>query len=202
MADDRILVQRASGGDDLARSSLYERHLPAFRAFVRLRMGELLRAKESTTDIVQSVFREVLEGVDDFEWKGEAAFRQWLFQRGTGKILNRHKYYKAAKRDAAREAHKEPAGLSEEESLLAGCYAQACMPSKLAMNREDLGQVEKAFDALPEDYRHAILLSRIVGLSTTEIAQEMGRTAIAVRTLLSRALARLVGEVARHGGLS
>ena len=36
-----------------------------------------------------------------------------------------------------------------------------------------------------------ILLTRVAGLSHAEVAREMGRTPIATRTLLSRALARL-----------
>ena len=178
-------------------AELYEHHLPAFRAFVRLRMGELLRAKESGTDIVQSVFREVLEELADFEWKGDAAFRQWLFQRGMGKILNRHKYYKAARRDAALEARA--GGLSQDESRLANCYATVCSPSSAAMDRKDLRRLEKAFDALSDDHREAILLARIVGLSGREVAEQMGRTESAVRMLLSRALSRLAGEFERAG---
>jgi len=184
--DSEILVSRAAGGDALARSSLYERHLPAFRAFVRLKMGALLRSKESTTDIVQSVFREVLEDVDKFEWQGDGAFRHWLFQRGVGKILNRNRHYKAARRDAVRDG-----------TPVSECYASIYSPSDQVMARDDIEQVERAFDKLPEDYREVILLSRIVGLSRAEVAEKMGRTESAIGTLLSRAVARLAGAVAR-----
>lgn len=191
------LVSEASRGDRIAIAALYERHFPAFRAYVRLQMGALLRAKESASDIVQSVFGEVLQDLDGFTWRGEAAFRQWLFQRGHGKILNRRKHWAAAKREAAREAHGGNA--SEIDPLLAAGYRSLLTPSRAAAGREELDRLERAFDALPEDYRNAIVLARIVGLSSREMADQLGRTEAAARTLLSRALARLSGLLTRAG---
>ena len=59
------------------------------------------------------------------------------------------------------------------------------------MGREDLERIERAFAELPEDYREVILLSRLVGLSHREIAEDWGRKEGAIRVLLHRALARL-----------
>ena len=56
---------------------------------------------------------------------------------------------------------------------------------------EALAALELVFDQLPADYREVILLSRIVGLSHEEIAEQMGRSKGAISVLLSRALARL-----------
>jgi DNA-directed RNA polymerase specialized sigma24 family protein len=51
--------------------------------------------------------------------------------------------------------------------------------------------VRRAFDELPADQRRVILLARIDGLAHEEIARRLGRTPLATRSLLSRALARL-----------
>ena len=56
-----------------------------------------------------------------------------------------------------------------------------------------------AFDRLPEAHREVIVLAKVMGLSRGEIAAQMGRTEIAVRTLLSRALAQLAGELVEGG---
>ena len=66
-----------------------------------------------------------------------------------------------------------------------------CTPSREAIAREQLGRVEQAFESLPDDYRRVITLSRIVGLSHAEIAEVLGRTPGAVKTLLNRAVVRL-----------
>ena len=48
--------------DSAARMQrLLEEHLPRLRAFIRLRTNQAIRARESCSDLVQSVCREVLE---------------------------------------------------------------------------------------------------------------------------------------------
>ncbi len=59
------------------------------------------------------------------------------------------------------------------------------------MLRETIDLIERAFEELPDDHRQVILLARLVGLSRKEIADEMGRSEVAVRNLLSRALSQL-----------
>ena len=99
----------------------------------------------------------------------------------------RQRYYLAEKRSPVRElarADDSGAGLRE-------IYASFCSPSQVAIRNEDLALLKGAFDRLPDDYRTVVTLARIVGLSHAEIAEEMGRSENAVRTLLHRALARL-----------
>ena len=70
-------------------------------------------------------------------------------------------------------------------------FGSLLTPSRVAIQAEEVAQLEAAFDELPDEYREVITLSRIVGLSHEEIAQEMGRSPGATRVLLHRALARL-----------
>jgi RNA polymerase sigma-70 factor (ECF subfamily) len=150
-------------------------------------VGEVIREKESTSDLAQSVCLEVLAHMDRFQYRGEAGFKSWLYTTALRKIANRYKYYGAEKRDAAREVAPAPASAA---SLL-DCYQSFCTPSQDAIQREELARIESAFDQLPENYREVITLSRVVGLSRAEIATELGTTEDAVRGLLSRALSRL-----------
>ncbi|MHC4944681.1 MAG: RNA polymerase sigma factor [Planctomycetota bacterium] len=189
--DSRELVKRASKGDPLAVDDLLEHHLPGLRAFIRLRAGSALRAKESASDVVQSVCLEILQHLDRFKYRGEAGFKYWLYTTALRKISKRYEYYRAAKRDMGREVRLEPQNSSVGDNAVLNCYRTFCTPSRDAMFREQIDLVESAFQQLPEDHRTVILLARIVGLSRAEIASEMGRSEGAVRSLLSRALARL-----------
>lgn len=105
MSEDRheTLVESARLGDEQAIDALLERHLPGLRAYVRLHASELIREKESCSDLVQSVCREVLEGVERFEYRGEAQFRNWLVTQAMGKIVSRQRFYLAEKRSPQRE---------------------------------------------------------------------------------------------------
>ena len=185
------LVEDASQGDVRAVDSLLVRYLPGLRAFVRLRAGPLLTTKESSADLVQSVCRDVLENMGRFRYEGEAGFKRWLYKTALRKIADRYEYYRAQKRNAAREDHRDVHSADTgDEEMLAACRS-FYTPSHHAMAREELIRLERAFDQLSEEQREVIVLARMVGLSRAEIATEMGKTEGAVRTMLSRALAQL-----------
>lgn len=157
-------------------------HLPRLRAFVRVRSNQLVRQLESCSDLVQSVCREVLQGQGNFRYQGEGPFRAWLFRTALNKILERTRRLTQQKRDVRREVHGAD---TIDYGDLAGFGPTA---SQVAAAAELRDRMESAFDAIPDDYREVIALSRIVGLSHAEIAVQLGRGEGAVRMLLSRAL--------------
>lgn len=184
------LAQRAAAGDRAAVDALIERHLPELRAFVRLRAGDALRRRESTTDLVQSTCREVLTHLERFQFPDESAFRRWLFVTAQRKIADRADHYAAQKRAAAREERlASEAGVQDEQ--LANCYRRFSSPSRRALLRDEVEQLERAFDALTEEQREIVTLAHVVGLSRAQIAEQVGKSENAVRIVLHRALARL-----------
>ncbi|MCA8973948.1 MAG: sigma-70 family RNA polymerase sigma factor [Planctomycetes bacterium] len=169
---------------------LVTRHLPALRAFVRLRMGRELRAREESCDIVQSVTREVLQHADRFRHGGETGFREWLFTTAHRKIANRLQHWRADKRAPRRE---------DPEQVPADLAALGVSPSRHASVREELQAIEAAFDTLSEEQREVISMAKLLGMSHREIADRLGKTEIAVRKVLSRGLARLATALADNG---
>lgn len=163
---------------------LLAEHLPALRAYVRLKAGPLVRSREGESDVVQSTCRELLQHAERFQHRGEVQFRRWLYTTALRKILDKHDFHTAARRDARRQA-----GAADVELLAA--YANVCTPSQAVTAREQLDRIESAFAQLSDDQREVILLSRILGLSRAEVAAEIGRSEAGVRNLLHRALARL-----------
>ena len=71
---------------------LLERHVPSLRKFLRLRCGPRIRDMESVSDLVQSVCREALQELDDFEYRGEPAFRAWLFRLAERRVVDRVRF--------------------------------------------------------------------------------------------------------------
>lgn len=177
-------IDRASHGDVPALESLLARHLPSLEAYVRLEAGPAVRARESLSDVVQSVCVEVLRDAEGFEYRGEAQFRHWLFRQALHKIINKQRYHTAGKRALGREAQAASGSFHD-------CYRTVITPSRDAVGRERWREFEAAFDRLPEDYREAVTLRRIVGLDYPEIAAAMERSEGAVRNLVYRGIARL-----------
>ena len=176
------LVERASRGDGEAIDELLARHLPQLLGFVRRRAGELA-AKESSSDVVQSVCR------------GEEAFRSWLFEAAVFKLRNRRRYWRAERRDVARE--RRILGADGETAPLDAVARTSRTPSREAVAHEDRARLAALLEQLPERYRVAVELARIRGLGHAEIAERLGISEAASRQLLTRALARLATLGAR-----
>ncbi|MCB9878325.1 MAG: sigma-70 family RNA polymerase sigma factor [Planctomycetes bacterium] len=184
-ASTEVLVAAAVRQDRSAKEQLLVRHLPGLEAFVRLRMGAALRQLLTAPDVVQSVCREVLEDLTDFEFRGEAAFRHWLYVRAENKLRMQGRFHKAQKRDRALEQPLPDA------STFLPAYRALCSPSEQLDQRETMRRVEAAFDLLPDDYREAVTLHKLCGLSHAEIAARMQKSEGAVRNLVYRGISRL-----------
>jgi RNA polymerase sigma-70 factor (ECF subfamily) len=182
----RSLFEAAAAGDRRAQDRIVEEYLPTLRAFVRLQMPARLRAKESVSDCVQTVFREAFGDLEHFEWKGTQSFRNWLFAFARNKLGNRIQFYMAQKRDPAREVPLAP-----DDSSLFELYASVCSPSQAAIQNEDLGRLEEAMDELPPDLHEALLVTKILGMSYREAADELALSESVVRSLVNRAIVRL-----------
>lgn len=172
---------------DADLQAIVARQLPALRAFVRLRMGKELRAREESCDIVQSVAREVLQHAERFQHGGEAGFREWLFTTAHRKIVNRLDHWRTEKRSADREA---------ADTLPDELVGLGVSPSQHASVREELRAIEGAFDQLSDEQRDVVTMSRLLGLSHGDIAARISKSEAAVRQILSRALARLSAVLA------
>jgi len=187
--DPAELIARAARGDEDAVERLIEEHLPALRAFVRAHMGARLRARESTSDVVQSICRELLTHQERFQHPGPEAFKAWLFTTARRKLSNRVRDLERQKRDAAREL----GGELRESTLgeVCGAYARISSPSGHVLHAEEVERLEAALDQLTPDHREVLTLAHLVGLSRAEIGHQMQKSEEAVRQLLHRATARL-----------
>ncbi len=157
-----------------------------------------MRLKESVSDLLQTTFREVIQRRDQLEGQSEEIQRQWLFRTAECKLRNRARHWRAACREQLREHVSEEGANPAVDQRMLGREAELS-PSERFSLHETAEQLERALSALPDEYREVIRLVRIENMPYVEVADRMGRSEVAVRKLLSRALARLVEELARDG---
>ena len=184
------LLDESIGGSEVAMDKLVERHLPALRVYVQLQVGDALRQQESCSDVVQSVCRELIAGLDKFEYQGEGQFRSWLYTAALNKIRQHERYHRAERRDIARSRP-----LPEHDDAMSAAFMSVFTPSQGAIARETSERIEAAFDLLPPNYREVLTMSRVLGLPRAEIAQRTGKTLASVRNLLNRAMVRFAALV-------
>ena len=200
--ESRRLVNASTGGDATAVEKLLCRHLDGLRAYIRLRAGPLVTAKESTGDLVQSVCREVLQDLDTFRYESDAHFKHWLYMSALRKIRDRGRYDRRQRRDAAREvAPMDTSGIEaiEGDAGVLASYATMHTPSRDAVVQEEIACFERAFRELSEEQQEVITLARMMGMPHAEIAVRLDKSEGAVRVLLHRALARLAARMREDG---
>jgi RNA polymerase sigma-70 factor, ECF subfamily len=179
------LIERVQADDGAALEELLVESLPGLYAWIRLRVGPVLRARESLEDLVQSIARDALGDLDAFEWQGEPAFRHWLYTRAQRKIVDKARIASAKKRDPKREERLQRE--SGDFLLDAGMLT----PSQDLSSKEELARIERAFQAMPDNYREAVSMRRLCGMSYEQIAEAMHVPTDSVRNLVHRGLSRL-----------
>lgn len=183
--------ERARRGDQQALERLVESYLPQLHAFVRVRLGGRVRARESSMDIVQSACRELLADPSCLEFRGEERFRGWLFTTALNKLREKFRFHSRKRRHPDREHALDADLLLPAASLLT--------PSVDAIGRETALALDAAMQALSEEHREVITMARVAQLPHAVIAELTGRSEEAVRQLLVRALRRLAEELKRRG---
>jgi RNA polymerase sigma-70 factor (ECF subfamily) len=189
------LVAAAQRREEGALESLVRSLLGDLRAFVRLKSDPRLRLRESCSDLVQSVCRELVADLDGFEDRGPGSFRAWLFTATLNKIRQKHEFWHAQKRDPRREVAGDAASAHAEDRLYVSICDFGGTPSEHAIAKEQAERIERAMDKLTAEQREVLLLARIVGLSCHEIAERTGKSEVAVRSLLSRGSLRLLAAI-------
>lgn len=133
-------VADAQSGESAALERLPERHLPNLEAFVRVRADTLLIERESIHDVVQSVCREALADIHSIEYRGDAAFRSWLYLLASRKIIDRYRSHRRQRRDVAREVD----GGTTESTRVLERFGTTLTPSRVASAQEEARRIESA----------------------------------------------------------
>ncbi|MFC1634197.1 RNA polymerase sigma factor [Planctomycetota bacterium] len=186
------LVALAQEGDQTALNQLCRVYSEQVRRIIRFRLHQKLRSKLDSIDVVQDVLILAMGGLKDFTYRNEGDFLRWLSRIAENRLRNIFDEFHADKRDIRKEIpfkeQRRSAG-----SALGGAYGPmgTTTPSLILSKKEALDRLERALDELKPEYKEVIVLKRIEGLSYTEIANRLGKSAEAVGMLLSRAMTAL-----------
>ncbi len=168
----------------------------AFEALVRRYEARLVRLmqhlgprSDMAEDLAQEVFLRVYRARKSYV--PGAKFSTWLFTIAGNVARNASR--SVHRRAEVSEVDAPSADLSGAGNLLASTVTEASglMPVRLAEGSERAAIVRAAVAQLGERQRMALMLSRFENLSYSEIAEAMGLTTKAVKSLLSRARVNL-----------
>ena len=169
------LARRAEAGERAAIEELLERFRGPLQTWIRLRLGEHLRAHVELDDVFQETVLRALRSMGGFQWRGERAFSNWLARIAENAI-----------REQARGlARDQAAPLSDE---LPG---EIVSPSRAQRRGERFERLRAALEGLDPVSRRVVELSRLEGRSLKDIAALVDRSPNAVALVLMRAQRRL-----------
>lgn len=175
------LVRRAKHGDANAWDALYLRYRDRLLLYTRCRLGPELRTHLQSEDILQSVFKDVVADIDQFEPEGADSLNRYLHVCVLNKIRKKFDYFNAKKRAgdiALTDSIVEGVPGSSGESL---DYWDSELYEKL----------ERAIGKLPEAMREVLFLRAFENQSNQKAAELIGKSSEATSKLYNRALSRL-----------
>jgi len=146
-------------------------------------MRHLITNKESAEDLTQDVFLRVYRARENY--LPNAKFSTWIFTITQNVARN-------ANRQFSRKREQQLSGSSSDSGRQPTLEQMATDASGLQPARQlaqmEMGQVVRlALESLPERQRMAVLLAKFEAMSYQEIADTMGLTVPAIKSLLSRA---------------
>lgn len=172
------LVRRAQTGDVRAFEQLVDRHLAQVRRFARA----FVRNEHDADDLAQEALVKVYRSIRQFRF--QASFSTWLF------TVTRNCFLDAAKTARGR-ARTAEAGAAETDG------PEVEPPDQALERAQERRAVWAAIARVPADFRTALVLCDVEGLSYEEVAAIERVPIGTVRSRLSRArehLRRLLGE--------
>src|SRR5262249_54626992 len=149
-------------------------------------MSHLVGSPEEAEDLAQEVFLRVYRA--RAKYRPRSKFSTWLFTIANNLALNslRARQRKPVVPLAARDSG--PLGPRPQEQLV---HDPGTGPVQRAQQHELTDLIRQALDQLNERQRMAVVLNKFEDMNYAEIAEVMGLTTKAVKSLLSRARTNL-----------
>ena len=173
---DALLMLRVKRGDRAAFVELVEKYKQPVMNLVYRTLHDATEAE----DLAQIVFLQVYKSAKRYE--SRAKFSTWLFTIARNLCLNEIRRRSRHPADSLEEAHAEhedqPRQQFEDQSNV--------LPPEQLLHGELAQKIEEALAGLPENQRTAILLCRQEELSYEEIAEILGCSLSATKSLIHR----------------
>jgi RNA polymerase sigma-70 factor (ECF subfamily) len=179
--DEQRLVQRARDGDQGAFNTLADR----YSTRLRRTLYRITRDCDAAYDAVQEALVRAWQSIGRFE--GRSQFYTWLTRIGINEA------YRGLRRPAEES-------LEVDDHIGERIPAWGSQPDAIFESREFLAAVDRALGELPLDYRTAVTLRDVDGLSAVESAEALGIGERALKSRLHRGRMALRDKLDDHFG--
>lgn len=173
----RKLVKLAKGGNSEAFGLLYDGYIERIYRYVYFRVTD----EQTAEDLTSQVFFKAWENIGRYK-PGGAPFIAWLYTIARNAVIDHFR------------TRKETVALEEVSSLSSDGLA----PDEVVERQFEAESLQEAIRTLTEEQQQVVILKFIVGMSTDEIANQLGKRASAIRALQMRALQSLARQLGKE----
>ena len=170
----------------------FHKDLPKFRDYLillaEMKLSPALRAKISSSDIVQETLLQAHQHLDQFQGKTDGEMAAWLRQILVRNLIDTLRKYRSQARDIARERALQVEAAASSQHLERWLASEQSNPSRIVLHEERLFDLARALALLPEEQRVVVDLKHLQGWSVTEICQHLQKSEASVAGLLRRGL--------------
>lgn len=187
--EERSLIQKAQKGDMAAFETLVQQHERLVYNLALRTLGNDADAQ----DAAQEAFIKAWTGLGSF--RGDSKFSVWIYRLTNNVCL-----------DMLRKRKNEAISLTmpddEGEDTTLDIPDESSSPQRILEKKEQMEDLQKAIDTLPEDYRRVLLLREVSDLSYEEIAKVLDMDLGTVKSRIFRARKKLCAILSDSGNFS
>lgn len=170
-SDDEAII-RAARGDGEAFSVLYQRYVGRIYNYIYYRTGN----QHDAEDLTERVFFRALNHIHNYRNRG-LPFSAWLYRIAHNLVAN---WYRDTKR-------RKEVPLEDHAYTI----SRGDLPESELVKQQEVEQLMAALRRLPPERQNLLILKFVERMSNEEIAQIMGRTEGAIKSLYHRTLLTL-----------
>ncbi|WP_417391894.1 RNA polymerase sigma factor [Gimesia sp.] len=195
--DIEILIAEIKQGSESALLAFLELHRAPLLSFINKNMSDTLKSRVEAVDILQEVSLNAVDSFQSMDFEQKTPFN-WLCHLAERRIIDNHrKYFQVQKRAAGREARQPVSAEGAGQGFMDLLVASITSPSQAFSRGAKEMKLLMALESLPEESREAIRLKYVEGLPTKEIAEQLDKSDVAVRVMISRSMVKLQ-ELLKH----
>ncbi len=165
--------------------------------------GEHLKRVVEIEDLFQEVARTAIASLAKIP-RENLDLDTWIDRLARRRVVDAHReHFGAAKRSQGRNqifsqmgSEDSEGGVNFEQMLIASITS----PSLAASRNFKLARLQDALATLPDEHRELLRLRYSEGLPTATIAEQLGKTDVSVRVMLSRIIAALQNQLGAAEG--
>ncbi len=179
--DESDLIRRAQDYDSSAFAEIYERYYQGIHNYIYYRVSDDCLAEDLTAE----VFLKAMEAIESFTFRG-VPLSAWLYRIANNLVIDHFR----------RQPRHGSVPLEETQ------VSTRDNPLDVLEHGLTRQSLQRALGELTEEQQQVVILKFVDGLSNNEVAQALGKSEGAIKSLQHRALSslgRLLGEASENG---